>query len=104
MTLPVTAHKLDQTRVAESGGSSSSKKAEVLSDAAPQSRRSDEASRKEKAATASAQPEDWLRRIDDLLRNGQDADAREQLMLFRKQFPHYLLPQRLQALLPSGQR
>jgi hypothetical protein len=38
-----------------------------------------------------------------LLRDGKEADAREQLLGFRKQFPQYPLPERLQALLPPDQ-
>jgi len=45
-----------------------SKKSESMSDAAAQSRRSDQALLKQKADNSIAQPEDWLRRIDDLLR------------------------------------
>ena len=49
-------------------------------------------------------PQDWLRSIDDLLRDGKDAAAREQLIGFRKKFPQFPLPERLQALLPPDQR
>ena len=94
----------ERRQTAESGDFPSSKKAEALSGAAPRSARSDEALRKQDAAAAPVQPEDWLRRIDDLLRTGEEAGAREQLLVFRKQFPHYPLPQRLQALLPPDQR
>ena len=104
VTAPAEPVERERARIAESGDFSSSKKAEVLSNAAPQSRRSDEASPKQKAEVAPAQPEDWLRRIEDLLRIGADADAREQLLRFRKQFPQYPLPQRLRALLPADQR
>ena len=100
------ARPVEEGRIqtAESGDFSSSKKAEALSGAAPRSARSDEALRKQDTAAAPVQPEDWLRRIDDLLRTGEEARAHEQLLVFRKQFPHYPLAQRLQALLPADQR
>ena len=105
VTAPAEPAEQERSKIAEPGDfSSSKKKAEALSGAAPRSRRSDDALRKQDAAAAPAQPQDWLQRIDDLLRNGKDADAREQLLGFRKQFPHYPLPQRLQALLPLDQR
>src|SRR5229473_5111649 len=34
-------------------------------------------------------PEEWLKRIGDLLRNGKTAQAREQLSEFRKHYPDY---------------
>jgi len=79
----------EQARIAESSDLSTSKKAEAF--------------RKQDGA-APVQPEDWIRSIDDLLRDGRQADAREKLLGFRRQFPHYPLPQRLQALLPPDQR
>ena len=104
VTAPAEPAEQERSKIAEPRDFSSSKKAEALSGAASRSRRSDEALRKQDAAAVPAQPQDWLQRIDDLLRNGKDADAREQLLGFRKQFPHYPLPQRLQALLPPDQR
>ena len=88
--------------MAASGALSSRKKAEVLS-AIPQSRRNDE-SVQPQDSVAPVKPQDWLRRIDDLLREGKDAETRAQLLDFRKQFPNYPLAQRLQALLPPDQR
>ncbi|HXF16982.1 MAG TPA: hypothetical protein VN496_08255 [Burkholderiales bacterium] len=76
-----------------------SKKSESMSDAAAQSRRSDQALLKQKADNSIAQPEDWLRRIDDLLREGKKADAREQVQVFQKAYPEFVLPQRFKALL-----
>lgn len=94
----------EQSRIAESSEVSPSKKAKAAADAAPESRVSAQALRKEEAGAGPVQPQDWLRKIDDLLRDGKDADVREQLLGFRKQFPHYPLPERLQALLPRDQR
>jgi hypothetical protein len=51
-----------------------------------------------------ARAEDWLRSIDALLAKGEDAQARTQLLDFRKQYPRYPLSPRLQALLPQDQR
>ncbi|MBI3526838.1 MAG: hypothetical protein HY067_02600 [Betaproteobacteria bacterium] len=93
----------EQSRIAESGDFSSSKKAKALADAATESSPSAQALRKEDAA-APAQPRDWLGKIDDLLRDGKEAEARRQLLGFRQQYPHYPLPERLQALLPPDQR
>lgn len=44
-------------------------------------------------------PQDWIRRIEDLLRQGKQADARDQLLAMRRQYPAYPLPEALQALL-----
>jgi hypothetical protein len=89
-------------QIAQSGALPSEKKADVLS-GIPQTRSNDEASRPQDSA-APAQPQDWLRRIDDLLGEGKDAEARAQLLEFRKKYPDYPLAPRLQALLPATQR
>jgi hypothetical protein len=99
---PAKSVEQEGPQMAVSGALSSRKKAEVLS-AIPQSRRNDESLQLQDSA-APVKPQDWLRRIDDLLRDGKDADARAQLLDFRKQFPSYPLAQRLQALLPPDQR
>jgi hypothetical protein len=91
----------DQGQTAQSGSLSESKKTDSMSDAAPQSRRSEEYLQKQKVEAAPAPPEDWVRRIDDLLAKGRQADAQKQLLELRKQFPDYAIPQRLQALLPD---
>ena len=93
----------EQSRIAESGDLSSSKTAKAVADAATQSRVSAQPMRKEAAATPD-RPQDWLGRIEDLLRDGKEAEARRQLLGFRQQYPHYPLPERLQALLPPDQR
>ena len=72
-----------------------------MADAAPESRGSVQALRKQEVSAAvPVRPQDWLEKIDGLLRNGKEADAREQMLIFRKQFPQYPLPERLSALLP----
>ena len=63
-----------------------------------------QAMRKEDLAAGNMQPQDWLRKIEDLLRDGKSAAAREQLIGFRRQFPSYSLPPQLQELLPADQR
>jgi len=53
------------------------------------------------AAPASAAvrraPEQWLRNIEEMIRNGKQADARLQLAEFRKRHPDYRLPDALQS-------
>ncbi len=73
----------------------------MLADAAKESRPSASVStpRKQEAA-APAQPREWLDEIDELLRDGKEAEARRQLVTFRQQYPQYSLPERFQALLP----
>ena len=100
---PAKSAEQEQSRVAESSRVPASKKAEPVADIAPPSRLNAQALRKEDAS-APAQPQDWLRKIDDLLRDGKEGDAREQLLGFRKQFPNYPLSQRFQALLPPEPR
>ena len=80
------------------------KKAKAEADAAPESRASVQTLRSGDSTALPVQPQDWLRKIDDLLTDGKEADAREQLLGFRKQFPDYPLSQRLQVLLPPDQR
>jgi len=89
----------EQARIAESSDSSPNKKDKVLADAAKESRSGVQALRKQEAA-APAQPREWLDEIDGLLRDGKEAEARRRLLDFRQQYPHYALPERLQALLP----
>jgi hypothetical protein len=68
---------------------------------AQSSPREDQAAR---AKEVPVQAEEWLRRIDALLAKGEEAQARTQLLDFRKQYPRYPVPPRLQALLPPEQR
>lgn len=43
-------------------------------------------------------PEEWLKRIGELLRDGKTSEAREQLAGFRKRYPDYRLPEALREL------
>jgi hypothetical protein len=80
-------------------GSMQEKKA--LADAQQEGRAQAERLRKEEPVAAAPavrqSPEQWLRSIEDLLRNGRPADARLQLTEFRKRYPDYRLPDALQA-------
>jgi hypothetical protein len=72
----------------------------ALADSAP-GKRATAALRKEAAgssATPADAPEEWLKRIGDLLRNGNTAQAREQMAEFRKRYPDYRLPETLREL------
>jgi len=96
----------EKSTIAESSAIVASKRAVASpsADAAVESRGKVQALRKqEQTAAAPLQPNDWVKKIDDLLRDGKEAEAREQLLGFRKQFPQYPLPERLQALLPPDQ-
>jgi hypothetical protein len=44
-------------------------------------------------------PQEWIRKIEDLLKSGKRADARDQLLAMRRQYPAYPLTEQLQALL-----
>ena len=94
----------EKSRDSVIGELSARKKAEASSQVAAQSGRAHEGSEKQDVAAVPVRPQDWLRSIDDLLRDGKDDAAREQLLGFRKKFPQYRLPERLQALLPPDQR
>ena len=94
---PAESGEREQPRIADSSGERSSKKAKAMADAASESHPSTEALRKGEAAVPAR---DWLRKIDDLLRDGKEVEARRQLLDFRKEYPHHPLPERLQALLP----
>lgn len=74
----------------------------ALADAQQEVRAQAERLRKEELVAGAApavrqSPEQWLRSIEDLLRNGRPADARSQLAEFRKRYPDYRLPEALQA-------
>ena len=47
---------------------------------------------------AAGAPEEWLKTIEDLLRNGKTAQAREQLAEFRKRYADYRIPETLREL------
>ncbi len=89
--------ELEQSRIAESSAVRSSKKAGAMADAASESLSGPEALRKGEAAVPAR---DWLEKIDVLLRDGKEVEARRQLLVFRKEYPRHPLPERLQALLP----
>ncbi len=50
------------------------------------------------SATPADAPEEWLKRIGELIRNGKTAQARAQLTDFRKRYPGYHLPETLREL------
>ena len=50
------------------------------------------------SATPADAPEEWLKRIEELLRAGNAVQAREQLGGFRKRYPDYRLPEALREL------
>ncbi|MEO8005696.1 MAG: hypothetical protein ABI771_12365 [Betaproteobacteria bacterium] len=56
--------------------------------------------RKQDNAKQIADAKDWVRRLEELLTAGKQAEARDQLTIFRARYPDYPLPERLQALLP----
>ena len=76
----------------------------VLADAAHEQRAS--AALRKEAAPSSAvpldAPEEWLKNIQDLLRKGETARAREQLAEFRKRYPDYRVPETLRGLEAPG--
>jgi hypothetical protein len=76
----------------------------VLADRAHEQRAST-ALRKEAAPSSVAPPdapEEWLKNIQDLLRKGETARAREQLAEFRKRYPDYRVPETLRELEAPG--
>jgi hypothetical protein len=76
----------------------------VLADAVHESRAS-AALRKEAAPSSAAPtvvPEEWLKNIQDLLKSGKTAQAREQLAEFRKRYPDYRMPETLRELEGPG--
>ena len=92
----------EKSAIAESGKVVAGQRAAASADAAIASRGAAQALRKqEQVAAAPLQPDDWLRKIDHLLRDGKEADARDQLLGFHKQFPQYPVPERMKALLTS---
>jgi hypothetical protein len=96
---PAPAPALQQFEAAAPSESVTEKKI-GLADSA-QAKRATTALRKEAAPSSAAPadaPEEWLKRIGDLLRNGKTAQAREQLAEFRKRYPDYRLPETLREL------
>ena len=82
------------------GGVESEKKKTESSDALTGRIASLQGLRKQDSAKQIADAKDWVRKIEDLLTAGKQAEAREQLTIFRTRYPDYSLPERLQALLP----
>jgi hypothetical protein len=69
----------------------------ALTDAAGESRAKSLRKQQSAAVTAPRSPEQMLRDIEELIRNGRQADARLQLAEFRNRYPDYRLPEALQA-------
>lgn len=59
--------------------------------------------RKEEVAglVAPLPADEWVRRIETLVAQGREADARTQLAAFRKRYPDYRLPEALRSLEPD---
>lgn len=87
--------------VADSAALSADKKASVGADVAGESAADDRSLRKQESAV-SLEPRAWLVRIEGLLRAGKDAEARRQLIEFRREYPQYPLTDRLRVLLPPA--
>ena len=91
----------EKSAIAKSDKVVAGKKAAASPDAAMASRDAVQALRKqEPIAAVPLQPDDWLRKIDHLLLDGKEADARDQWLSFHKQFPHFPVPERMKALFP----
>ena len=72
---------------------------EELADAVQGKRAAAELRKEAASSTAPADPpEEWLKRIGELQRDGKTAQAREQLAEFRKRYPGYRLPEALREL------
>ncbi|HEX4986709.1 MAG TPA: hypothetical protein VFV71_11665 [Burkholderiales bacterium] len=70
-------------------------------DALPAPRATAQALRKQKSEAAPQPPREWLRRIDELAKAGREAEARDELLAFRRQYPAYEIPAALRTLLPE---
>ena len=91
----------EKSAIAEADKVAAGKKTEGSSDVATASRGTVQAIRKqERAGALPLQPDDWLAKIDHLLRDGKEGQARDQLLSFHKQFPQYPVPERMKAYLP----
>ncbi len=92
-----------ESSVAENAATQGSiREKKALADASEEVRRRAKSLRKEESVVAVApatrqSPEQWLRSIEDLIRNSRPADARLQLAEFRKRYPDYRLPDTLQT-------
>jgi len=99
IALPAKPAEHEQARIAESSDFSAEKKDKVQADTARESRPAAQAMRKQETV-APVRQQEWLDEIDRLMRDGKEPEARRRLLDFRQQYPHYPLPERLQALLP----
>ena len=95
---PAKAAEQERDRIAESSEFAADKKDKALADSARESRPAAQALRKQEAV-APVRPGEWLAEIDSLLGKGKETEARRRLLEFRERYPHYPLPERLQALL-----
>ncbi|MEO8158701.1 MAG: hypothetical protein ABI648_12965 [Betaproteobacteria bacterium] len=84
--------------IAEFAKLDAEKKSKAIADADGAPRASAKGLRKQESGVA-AEPRTWLDEIDVLLRQGKEEAARRQLLEFRRQYPHYPLPDRFQALI-----
>ncbi len=84
--------------IAEFDKRDAERKSKAIADADGAPRASTKGLRKQESGVA-AEPRTWLDEIDVLLRQGKEEAARRQLLEFRRQYPHYPLPDRFQALI-----
>lgn len=96
---PAVAGSVQPAPIAESAEPIADKKAGVGADVAREFEKNTRSLRKEEGAI-SVEPRAWLDRIEGLLREGKEVEARRQLIEFRRQYPQYPLADRLQGLLP----
>lgn len=54
------------------------------------------------ARNARLEPKAWIALMQELVRDGREAEARENLALFRRKHPRYPLPDELKALMPPA--
>ena len=100
---PTAARERQQAATADSRNAGDQKLEGFAAPGAP-AQNAPRAEQQARAKVLAAQADEWLRRIDALLAEGKEAQARTQLLEFRKQYPGYALPPRLQALLPQEPR
>lgn len=96
---PAPAPALPQLDAATPPESAAAQKSAAADSA--QGRRATAAVRKEAVPSSEAPavaPEEWLKTIEDLQRNGKTAQAREQLAEFRKRYADYRIPETLRNL------
>ncbi len=96
---PAKLREPDQAPAAEALAEREKKKGET-SDASTGRIAAVQGLRKQDSAKQLADAQDWMRKIEELLAAGKQAEARDQLTTFRARYPDYPLPERMQALLP----